>query len=124
MRKAGWMAGIVFAALAAGLVPQGPGGGLIAPCALAQSTGMRTVSGTVLDANSAAVADATVFLQDQKTKTIRSYTTPPNGRFYFAQVNMTDNYDLWAEKNKQKSDTKVISSWDTRTAFVINLKLK
>jgi Carboxypeptidase regulatory-like domain len=123
MRRSGWLAGIVFAVGAAGLVPQGPAGAL-APCALAQSTGMRTVSGAVLNGSSAAVADATVFLQDQKTKTIRSYTTLQDGHFYFAQVNMADSYNLWAEKNKQKSATKIVSSWDTRTAYITNLKLK
>ena len=124
MGKIGWLAGMVFAALVMGVVPQGPGGALIAPCAVAQGTGMRTVSGAVLNASSDTVANALVFLENQSTKTIRSYTTPNNGRFYFTQVSMTDNYDLWAEKNKKKSATRIVSSWDTRTDFIIDLRLK
>jgi hypothetical protein len=124
MRRAGWLAGIVFAALAVGFVPQGPGGALTVPYASAQSTGMRTVSGMVLDVKSEAVSDATVFLENQQTKTIRSCITPRNGRFYFAQVSMNDNYNLWAQKNKQKSATRIVSSWDTRTDFIIDLTLK
>ncbi len=124
MRRSGWLAGIVFAALALGLVPQGLGGAMIAPYALAQSMGMRTVSGSVLNADSKAVADATVFLQDQKTKAIRSYTTPSNGSFYFAEVSMTHDFNLWAQKGKEKSDTRIVSSWDTRTNFIVDLKIK
>ncbi len=124
MRRTGWLAGIVFAVLAAGLVPQGPGGALMAPCAVAQNTGMRTVSGAVLNAGSEAVSDAVVFLENQKTKAIRSYTTPQNGRFYFAQISMTDDYNLWAEKNKKKSATKIVSSWDTRANFIVDLRIK
>ena len=124
MRRTAWLAGTVFAALVVVWVPLGLGGILIAPCAQAQGTGMRTVSGAVLNEKSDVVADATVFLQNQKTKTIRSYTTPENGRFYFTQVSMTDDYNLWAQKDQQKSATRIVSSWDTRTNFTIDLRLK
>ncbi len=124
MRRTTWLAGIVFAALTAGLLPQGSGGAMIAPCAAAQNTGMRTVEGAVLNARSDPVADAIVFLENRKTKTIRSYTTPKNGRFYFAQVSMNDDYNLWAQKNKEKSAARIVSPWDTRTDFIVDLRLK
>jgi hypothetical protein len=46
------------------------------------------------------------------------------GHFYFAQVNMAEDYDLWAEKGGKKSATKTVSSWDSRKTFVNDLKLK
>ena len=67
---------------------------------------------------------ATVFLKNQKTKSIRSYTSASNGSFHFAQVDMTDDYDLWAEKDGKKSATKTVSSWDARKDFETELKLK
>jgi hypothetical protein len=70
------------------------------------------------------VVGATVFLKNQKTKAIRSYTTTNKGHFYFAQVNMVEDFDLWAEKGGKKSPTKTVSSWDTRKEFVSDLKLK
>ena len=71
----------------------------------AQNLGQRNVAGLVIDANSAPVQGATVFLKNQKTKSIRSYTSASNGSFRFAQVNMTDDYDLWAEKDgKEEPD--------------------
>ncbi len=96
----------------------------VAPMAEAQNLGQRAVNGTVVDGDSAAVSGATVFLQDEKTKSIRSYTTTKEGRFRFTQVNMPEDYDLWAEKDGKKSATKTISSWDTRKEVEVELKLK
>jgi len=95
-----------------------------APMAQAQNLGQRNVSGAVVDANSDPVTGATVFLKNEKTKAIRSYTTAKNGRFYFAQVNMAEDYDLWAEKDGKKTATKPVSSWDSRKEFETELKMK
>ena len=120
--RASFAAGVVFAALAAGVVPVGTRGPL--PQAQAQNLGQRVVMGTVVDANTAAVAGATVFLRNTKTKSIRSYTSSKDGRFRFAQVNMTEDYDLWAEKEGKKSAIKTVSSWDARKEFETELKFK
>jgi hypothetical protein len=90
----------------------------------AQNLGQRSVSGTVVDDRSAPVAGATVFLKNQKTKAIRSYTSAGEGRFRFAQVNMTDDYELWAEKESHKTAVKTVSSWDARKDFETELKMK
>lgn len=118
------LAAFAFAAAAAGIVPIGSRGSLIAPVAQAQNFGERTVSGTVLNANSDPVSGATVFLKNQKTKTIRSFSSLTNGHFHFAQVNMTEDFDLWAEKDGHKSAVKTVSSWDARKDFISDLKLK
>ena len=116
------LAAIIFVALAAGF---GSRDAMLAPStAQAQNMGQRVVSGAVLADDSQAVIGATVFLKNQKTKAIRSYTTTEKGHFYFAQVNMVEDYDLWAEKGSKKSATKTVSSWDTRKEFVNDLKLK
>ena len=92
--------------------------------ARAQNLGERTVSGTVLDAGSNPVQGATVFLKNQKSKTIRSFTSLANGHFYFAQVNKAEDFDLWAEKEGKKSEVKTVSSWDERAQYVTELRLK
>jgi hypothetical protein len=122
LNRASMAAAVVYAALAAGFVPMARNGGL--PAAQAQNLGQRVVTGSVIDADSAAVIGATVFLQNLKTKSIRSYTSAKDGRFRFAQVNMADDYDLWAEKNGKKSAIKTVSSWDARKEFEAELKLK
>ncbi len=114
-------AGVVFTALALGLAPRSFR--LDAP-AQAQSAGQRVVEGGVVNAESARVAGAIVYLRNTKTKSIRSYTSTKEGRFRFAQVDMSQDFDLWAEKDGMKSAIKTVSSWDTRKDFESELKIK
>ena len=115
-------AAVIFVGLAIGLGPIGQRQFL--PQAQAQNLGQRVVMGSVVDADTAAVPGATVFLRNSKTKSIRSYTSTKDGRFRFAQVNMADDYDLWAEKEGRKSAVKTVSSWDARKEFETELKIK
>ncbi len=116
-------AGVVLALLMTGLVPLGSI--WIGPFAAeAQNLGQRAVMGAVVDANSTPVAGATVFLRDLKSKNIRSFTSVEHGRFRFAQVNMAEDHELWAEKDGRKSAVKSISSWDARKEIEVDLKLK
>jgi hypothetical protein len=116
-RLAAWVA---LAAFAVGFIPVVQNFSV----AHAQNLGQRNVAGLVVDGNSAPVPGATVFLKNTKTKSIRSFTSSSNGSFRFAQVNMSDDYDLWAEKEGKKSGTKTVSSWDARKEFQTELKLK
>jgi hypothetical protein len=109
---------------ALGALAAGPTNAMFAPAAFSQSIGVRTVSGTVSSESSAAVAGATVFLKNLKTKSIRSYTSTADGHFHFAQIDMSVDYELWAEKDGKKSAIKTVSSWDARKEFVSDLKLK
>ncbi len=121
--------GVAIAALAAGVFPMGPhsgqGGFSLGPAeAQAQNLGQRVVFGFVVDANSKPVAGATVFLKYLKTKSIRSFTAEADGKFRFTQVNMAEDYELWAEKDGKKSAVKTVSQWDARKDFESDLKLK
>ena len=124
-RRTAWLTALALAATMAGVAPHGTQNGLIEPrMAEAQNFGERTVSGTVLDAASDPVSGATVFLRNQKTKTIRSFASLQNGHFFFAQVSKDQDFDLWAEKNGKKSAMKTVSSWDDRNDWISDLKLK
>ena len=92
--------------------------------AYAQNLGQRVVAGAVVDAGSSPLEGATVFLRNEKSKSIRSYTSAKDGRFRFTQVSMSDDFELWAEKNGKKSATKTVSSWDTRKEAEYELKIK
>jgi Carboxypeptidase regulatory-like domain len=124
MSRAGVLAAILLSLLAFGALPAGPRNTFLSSAALAQNIGIRTVSGTVLGANSEPVSRATVFLKDEKTKTIRSFDSTADGHFHFAQVDMSTDFDLWAEKDGKKSAIKTVSSWDARKDFITELKLK
>jgi hypothetical protein len=124
MSRASKLAALACGFVALGVVSGGPRGTFLAPQAAAQNIGERTVSGTVSNTNSEPVVGATVFLKNQKTKSIRSYDSTADGHFHFAQIDMSVDYDLWAEKDGKKSAIKTVSSWDARKDFVSDLKLK
>jgi Carboxypeptidase regulatory-like domain len=124
MSRASWLAAIGFGFIILGGPPAGQSGAMFMPAARGQNIGERTVSGTVLNEDSHAVVGATVFLKNEKTKSIRSYTSTADGHFHFAQVDMAVDFDLWAEKDGKKSATKTVSSWDDRKDFINDLKLK
>jgi hypothetical protein len=114
-----------FVAITTGFIPSAQHPGLLGtPAAVAQNLGQRNVTGSVVDDTSTPVAGATVFLRNLKTKSIRSYTSSANGRFRFAQVNMAEDFDIWAEKEGKKTATKTVSSWDARKDFETELKMK
>jgi len=124
MSRAGVLASTVLSLLAFGALSAGPRNVFLSSSAQAQNIGIRTVSGTVLDGNSQPVSGATVFIKNQKTKTIRSFDSTADGHFHFAQVDMSTDFDLWAEKDGKKSAIKTVSSWDARKDFISDLKLK
>ena len=90
----------------------------------AQSSMPRTVSGAVLDDKEQPVVGATVLLKNLKTKAIRSFSSVEKGHYRFAQLNNLEDYELWAEMGGKKSTVKTISTWDTRSDLVTDLKLK
>jgi hypothetical protein len=115
---------LALAALVIGIIFVNPYSVMNGFVAHAQNLGERTVSGSVFDAASNPVQGATVFLKNQKSKSIRSFTSIAKGHFYFAQVNKADDFDLWVEKDGKKSEVKTVSSWDDRAQFVTELHLK
>ena len=124
MSRAGVLAATGLSLFIFGALSAGPRNAFLSSTAMAQNIGMRTVSGTVLDGNSQPVSGATVFIKNEKTKTIRSFDSTADGHFHFAQVDMSTDFDLWAEKDSRKSATKTVSSWDARKDFITELKLK
>ena len=108
-------------------LPAGAAAGLaiaLAPAASAQNFGQRTILGKVVDDTETPVGGATIFLKNLKTKNVKTFTSQPNGDYRFAQVGMVDDYEVWAERGKQKSPVKTVSSFDSRKELNMQLKLK
>jgi hypothetical protein len=97
---------------------------IVAPEAEAQNFGQRVIQGKVFDETEQAVSGATVFLENLKSRDVKSFTTIKDGGFRFAQVGMIDDYQVWAEKGKKKSSVKTISSFDSRKEVNFDLHLK
>ena len=82
----------------------------------------RIVTGRVLSAADAPVPDAIVYLKDTRSLTVKSFITGPDGAYRFVQLSANTDYQLWAESGGKKSKVKAISSFDTKTQFIIDLK--
>jgi len=103
---------------------------LIAPCvpgaayARAEQRGpaQRVVSGKVVDKSDTPLKGSVVYLKDDKTLAVKSFIADDGGAFRFGQLSQSTDYELWAELNGKKSNTRTISSFDNKNEFVMNLK--
>ena len=84
---------------------------------------VRSVQGTVADADDNAIDGAVVQLKNTKTLQIRSFITKEHGAYYFHGLSPDVDYELKAEYQGQSSPNKTLSAFDSRKQAVINLKL-
>lgn len=90
---------------------------------IAQSIAVRVVQGMVQDAESKPIANAVVYLQDQKSLGVRTFITEADGNYRFGQLSSDVDYQLWAEFKGHKSKTRAISSFDSKKQFQFDLKI-
>jgi hypothetical protein len=66
-----------------------------------------------------------VQLKNTKTLQIRSFITKENGAYYFHELSPDIDYELSAtdKATGEASGTKTLSSFDSRTNAILNLKL-
>jgi hypothetical protein len=83
----------------------------------------RSVQGEVTSPESQPVVGAVVFLKNTKTLQVTSFITKEGGLYAFHGLNPNVDYELRAESNGLSSATRPLSSFDSRTQAVINLKL-
>ena len=84
---------------------------------------LRSVSGVVLDKSDAPIVASVVFLKNNRTNAVRSYISDDAGKYRFSGLDPNADYELHAEKDGAKSQTRTISSFDDRKEIVLNLKL-
>jgi hypothetical protein len=99
---------------------------LCAPATFAQkkkAENTRSVQGTVTVADDSPVNGAVVQLKNTKTLQIRSFITKDDGTYHFYDLSPDIDYELKADYQGASSSTKKLSSFDSRTQTVLNLKL-
>ena len=84
---------------------------------------VRNLSGDVTDKAGNKVKGAVVHLKDTRSLSQRSYITAEDGTFRFGQLSTTTDYEVWADLDGKKSASKTVSSFDTKKAVDVSLKL-
>jgi hypothetical protein len=100
-----------------------PLGGSSSPDRKSPRVTTRTLTGSVLDKGDQPVADAVVYLKNTKTLTVRTYIAQKDGSYRFPEISNNVDYEVYAERNGKKSNTKVLSQFDDRLQPRINLKI-
>jgi hypothetical protein len=85
---------------------------------------LRTVRGIVIDKSDASIANAVVFLKNLRTEQVRSYISESDGKYRFSGLDPNADYEIHAEKDRAKSPTKTVSSFDSRKEIVLDLKME
>ena len=83
----------------------------------------RTVTGQVTDKAEAPLPGAIVYLQNTRTQQVKTFITDDGGNYRFSSLSPNVDYQIRAEYQGHKSDTKTLSSFDSRSNVVMHLKV-
>jgi len=84
---------------------------------------LRTLSGRVVTAQEQPLTKAVVYLKNTRTLAIKTYITEPDGSFRFTALSPNVDYEVYAEAQGARSDTKTLSAFDNRKQATITLKV-
>jgi len=84
---------------------------------------LKTVRGLVTDKAETPIAAGVVFLKNTRSNAIRSYISDDAGNYRFSGLDPNVDYEIHAEKDGAKSQTRTISSFDSKKEIVLNLKI-
>ncbi len=84
----------------------------------------RSLQGEVMNDADAPLPGATVYLKNTKTLAVKTFFADKDGRYRFNALSPNIDYEVYAENQGKKSDTKTLSSFDSRKQATINLKIK
>ena len=82
----------------------------------------RLLSGKVLDLQDNPVANSVVYLTNLRTHAVKTYIVGSEGTYRFPGLSTMD-YEVYAQYNGHKSDTKSVSQFDDRSQVYIDLKI-
>ena len=91
--------------------------------AIADPSGVRSVRGTVIDAQKHPLSSAVVYLYSHRTGAIRTYYSDDRGSYHFSGLKPYDDYTVHAEHRYMTSKKHAISSTDQKQDILLDLKV-
>lgn len=85
---------------------------------------LRTVHGIVTDKSESPINSAVVFMKNTRSNAIRSYISDDQGNYRFSGLDPNIDYELHAEKDGAQSQTRTVSSFDSKKDITLNLKIE
>jgi len=82
----------------------------------------RLLFGKVLDQQDNPVVNAVVYLTNSRTHAVKTYIVGQDGTYRFPGLSTVD-YEVYAQYNDRKSDTKSVSQFDDRSQVYVDLKI-
>jgi|ERR1700678_2995737 hypothetical protein len=82
----------------------------------------RLLFGKVLDPQDNPVAGAIVYVTNLRTHAVKTYIVGQDGTYRFPGLSSVD-YEVYAQFNGHKSDTKSVSQFDDRSEVYVDLRL-
>jgi hypothetical protein len=83
----------------------------------------RLLFGKVLDQQDNPVVDAVVYVTNTRTRAIKTYIVGKDGSYRFPALSTAIDYEVYAQFNGKKSDTKSVSQFDDRSQVYLVLKV-
>ncbi len=83
----------------------------------------RILTGVVMDKSDQPIPNAVVYLKNEKTLSVRTFFAQKDGTYRFPQLERNVDYEVYAEIDGKRSDTKTVSQFDDRTAPRVNLRI-
>jgi protocatechuate 3,4-dioxygenase beta subunit len=83
----------------------------------------RTLTGQVTDKSERPISGAIVYLENGRTHAVKTFITDNAGNYRFSSLSPNVDYQIRAEYQGHKSDTKTLSSFDSRSNVVMHLKI-
>jgi hypothetical protein len=83
----------------------------------------KTLTGKVVDHQDHPLADAVVYLSNTRTQAVKTYIIGPDGTYRFPALSPTTDYEVYAQYQGHKSDTKTVSQFDDHKQVIIVLRI-
>ena len=83
----------------------------------------KLLFGKVLDSDDNPLPDAVVYVTNTRTRAVKTYIVGKDGAYRFPALASAVDYEVYAQFQNHKSDTKSVSQFDDRSQVYLVLKI-